>query len=334
MAALCPSCADQPGRPNAPNSAGRVALLTDPVYRQHDPGRHHPECPGRCDVILRALERGRLDRKLIRVKARAATEEEVLLCHSREYLGLVKRDVASGRRRLTTGDTDLCAKTYDVALSAAGGVLAAVDAVVTGGAARAFCIVRPPGHHAGPSRGMGFCVFNNLAIAARYAQKTHKLGKALIVDWDVHHGNGSQGIFYTDGSVFYFSTHQWPWYPGTGRSDETGAEGGIGTTLNVPLPAGSGRKEVLGAVKEKLLPAARRFKPDLVLISAGFDSRKDDPLGRFTLTDRDFADLTRLVCEVALEHAEGRVVSVLEGGYDLDGLASASAAHVDALLRT
>src|ERR1039457_2550519 len=178
------------------------------------------------------------------------------------------------------------------------------------------------------ARGMGFCLFNNAAIAARYAQRNHGVGRVLIVDWDVHHGNGTQDIFYRDASVFFFSSHQWPLYPGTGRADETGDGPGEGATMNFPFPAGAGRREILGAVENHLLPAAARFQPDLVLISAGFDSRVGDPLGRFTLTDIDFADLTRAVMGIA----GGRVVSVLEGGYNLAGLASAAAAHVAALL--
>src|ERR1039458_2285749 len=175
-----------------------------------------------------------------------------------------------------------------------------------------------------------FCIFNNVAIAARYAQR-HGIERVLIADWDVHHGNGTQDIFYADGSVFFFSTHQHPWYPGTGRPDETGAGVGPGATLNCPFPAGAGRAEILGAFQDRLLPAARDFQPDLVLISAGFDSRLGDPLGRFTLSDADFTDLTTLMLEVADTYAGGRLVSVLEGGYSLEGLASAAVAHVSAL---
>jgi acetoin utilization deacetylase AcuC-like enzyme len=284
------------------------------------------------DAVLRGLGEAGLLNRLARVDARAATQEELLLCHTREYLSTAKRDVESGRPYLSTGDTDITANSWEVAARAAGGVLNAVDAVVSGKARNAFCAVRPPGHHATPNRGMGFCLFNNVAIAARHAQRKHGLARVLIVDWDVHHGNGTQDIFYSDPSVFFFSTHQWPLYPGTGRADETGEGAGRGATMNRPFPAGSGRAEILGAVQGSLLPAAERFQPDLVLISAGFDSRAGDPLGRFTLTDRDFADLTRTAIEIADRYACGRVVSVLEGGYNPEGLARAAAAHVEALL--
>ena len=179
---------------------------------------------------------------------------------------------------------------------------------------------------------MGFCIFNNIALAARHAQRRHGLERVLIVDWDVHHGNGTQDIFYEDGSVFFFSTHQHPWYPGTGRADETGAGAGKGTTMNCPLPAYTGREKIFACFEEKLLPAMEKFRPELVLISAGFDSREGDPLGHFLLKDEDFADLTRLVAGIAQRHAGGRIVSLLEGGYNLSGLASAAAAHVAALL--
>ncbi len=310
----------------------KTALLADAIYKEHVTGRGHPERPERYDAVAGALGEAGLTKSLVRVEARAATEEEIAACHTLEYIRTVQRDVAEGARELSTGDTKICPHSLDVAVRAAGGVLNAVDAVVTGKAANAFCLVRPPGHHATPGKGMGFCVFNNVALAARYAQRRHGIGRVLIADWDVHHGNGTQDIFYSDGSVFFFSTHQSPWYPGTGAAEETGEGKGKGTTLNCPFPAGSGREEIAGAFRKKLVPAAQRFQPDLVLISAGFDSRLGDPLGRFTLGDEDFAELTKVMLDIADRHAGGRLVSVLEGGYNLSGLASAATAHVKALV--
>ncbi len=308
-----------------------TALLADPVFREHLAGRNHPERAERVDAVLEGLRAANLMEALTPVAARVATEEELLLCHTSEYLRAARRDVESGRSFLSTGDTDITRSSWDVAVRAVGGTLNAVDAVAQGRARNAFCAVRPPGHHATRSRGMGFCLLNNVAVAARYAQRRHGLARVLIVDWDVHHGNGTQDIFYDDPSVFFFSTHQWPLYPGSGRADETGEGAGLGTTMNFPFSAGSGRREILGAVQDSLVPAMERFRPDLALISAGFDSRMGDPLGRFTLADGDFADLTRAVMEMADSYAGGRLVSVLEGGYNMEGLARAAAAHVRAL---
>jgi acetoin utilization deacetylase AcuC-like enzyme len=308
-----------------------TALLADSICLRHNLGPGHPERPERYAAVVAALDRAGLTGQMVRIPPRAATADELAACHTRDYIQLVEDEVACGSRALSTGDTDICPESLEVALAAAGGVFQAVDAVMAGRAQNAFCVVRPPGHHASADRGMGFCIFNNVALAARYAQRRHGLGRVLIADWDVHHGNGTQDIFYADGSVFFFSTHQYPWYPGTGRAEETGVGAGRGTTLNCPFPAGSGRAEILGAFQRKLLPAARDFKPDLVLISAGFDSRAGDPLGGFTLSDGDFVDLTALLLEIAGTHAGGRVVSVLEGGYSLEGLAAAALAHAKAL---
>jgi acetoin utilization deacetylase AcuC-like enzyme len=305
--------------------------LAAPVFREHLAGRDHPERAERFDAVVERLRAANLMGALVPVAARAATEEELLLCHTIEYLRTARRDVESGRSYLSTGDTDIGRNSWDVAAQAVGGTLNAVDAVLQGRARNAFCAVRPPGHHATRCRGMGFCLLNNVAVAARYAQRRHGLARVLIVDWDVHHGNGTQDIFYDDPSVFFFSTHQWPLYPGSGRADETGDGAGVGTTMNFPFSAGSGRREILGAVQDSLVPAMERFRPDLALISAGFDSRMGDPMGRFTLADQDFADLTRAVMEIADCRAGGRVVSVLEGGYNLEGLARAAVAHVTAL---
>jgi acetoin utilization deacetylase AcuC-like enzyme len=311
-----------------------TALLADPIYREHLAGRFdHPERPERYDAVVDALEKSGVARDLTRIPSRPATEDELLLCHTPEYLRIARHDVESGEPFLSTGDTDIGPTSWHVASRAVGGVLNAVDAVMSGAARNAFCAVRPPGHHANAVRGMGFCLFNNVAIAARYAQKKYGIDRALIVDWDVHHGNGTQDIFYADPSVFFFSTHQWPLYPGTGRANETGEGSAEGTTMNFPFPAGSGRAEILGAVRGSLMASAREFRPELVLISAGFDSRIGDPLGQFTLTDEDFADLTDAVMEIADTNAQGRVISLLEGGYNLSGLASAALLHVKALSR-
>jgi acetoin utilization deacetylase AcuC-like enzyme len=226
------------------------------------------------------------------------------------------------------------ARSGEIALLAAGGVLAAVGAVMEGRAETAFCAVRPPGHHARPEAPMGFCLFGNVAIGARHAIRRLGASRVAIVDWDVHHGNGTQEIFYEDPDVLFFSTHQHPWYPGTGHAGERGAGSGEGLTINHPLPAGSGRREVFAAFRESLLPALDRFRPDLLLVSAGFDSRKGDPLGQFRLEDADFAGLTRMLGDAAARHCGGRIVSVLEGGYNLRGLASAVAAHCGALAGT
>ena len=313
-------------------SANKVtALLADPVYKDHEPGPGHPESPARFDAVMHALDQAGLTKSLGRIAPRKATEDEIALCHTRPYIHQVQREIAAGAHELSTGDTNVSAHSFETALKATGGVLNAVDTVLGGKAVNAFCAVRPPGHHARPQQGMGFCIFNSVAVAARYAQKKHGVDRVLIADWDVHHGNGTQDIFYSDGSVFFFSTHQSPWYPGTGPAEETGEGHGKGCTMNCPFPAGSGREQILTAFRKKLLPAADGFKPALVLLSAGFDSRNGDPLGRFTLSDADFVELTTLMLEMADKYAGGRLVSVLEGGYNLSGLAAAAAAHVKAL---
>jgi len=297
-------------------------FFADPIAKEHNPGPGHPEQIARWDAAVRGVGTARITTPA----ARAATEDELALCHTRKYIRTARQDVADHRSSLSTGDTDIGPRSFEAATRAAGLCLNAVDQVLAGKSQRAFCIVRPPGHHATPVRGMGFCLFNNIALAARYAQKTHGVDRVLIADWDVHHGNGTQDIFYSDGSVFFFSTHQSPWYPGTGDRDETGEGDGRGTTMNYPLPAGSGRGEIFPAF-ENLKKTMDDFKPGMVLISAGFDSRAGDPLGHFRLTDQDFADLTTLMREVADKHSHGRLISILEGGYNLDGLTKAVSAH-------
>jgi len=319
---------DRPSRP--------TGLVFDDIYRQHLVGdAGHPERPERLTAVLGGLQNAGLLNALTRIPARAATDDELALAHDRTYIELVKRELANvqGVKELSTGDTDVTRESLAAARAAAGGVMNAADAVVSGRVKNAFCAVRPPGHHATRNRGMGFCIFNNVAITARYLQKVHHVGRILIVDFDYHHGNGTQDIFYDDDSVFYFSTHHYGAYPGTGSASETGAGRGVGTTLNVPLSPGAGDAEILAAFEQKLVPAARRFKPDFILVSAGFDGMRRDLLGQFDITPDGYAAITRVIVRLADELCQGRIVSVLEGGYRLDGLSESVAAHVGVLAR-
>ncbi len=317
--------------PGAKQEALKTGILYDPLYLEHDTGPGHPESPERLNAIMQALNEPDVRDLLAPIPARKASREELLLCHTSDYIETAQREVESGLSMLTTGDTDVCGRSFDVALLAAGGVLNATDAVIDKRVKNAFCAVRPPGHHATTDAGMGFCLFNNVAIAARYAQQKHGLARALIVDWDVHHGNGTQDIFYADDRVLYFSTHQWPWYPGSGRAVEIGQGLGKGRTINAPLAAGSSASDVFAEFRDGLLPASASFDPDIVFISAGFDSHIGDPLGNIGLSDSDFAELTTMVMTIADQYAGGRIVSVLEGGYNLATLASAVKAHVKIL---
>lgn len=310
----------------------KTGILLDRYFAEHETGSHHPEAPGRILAIAEELESSALFADLHKIADRSIRDDEVLLAHTNKYLKTVLSEIdGKGSGQLSTGDTQFGPQSLEVARRASGGLLEAVDGVINDSYDNAFCAVRPPGHHATPDRGMGFCIFNNAAIAARYAQKVHGLERVAIIDWDVHHGNGTQDIFYEDGSVFYFSTHQSPWYPGTGSKDETGAGNGKGTTLNAPLAAGSGMEEIGAVFRGAFTKKMSEFKPDLVIISAGFDSRLGDPLGQLTLSDPDFASLTGILREIAGEYAGGKLVSVLEGGYNQEGLGKAVAAHVEAL---
>ncbi|MCK4835686.1 MAG: histone deacetylase [Candidatus Aminicenantes bacterium] len=313
------------------NKKGKTAYLNDDAYLKHDTGGFHPGRPERLMAINKMVDQSDWNRNLLEINAHDVGLDIVSLVHDREYIEKVRRECETGYSVLSTGDTNICPKSYSVALKAVGGVLNAVDAVMNGKAKNAFCAVRPPGHHASQHQGMGFCVFNNIAIAARYAQKKHGLERILIADWDVHHGNGTQDIFYHDESVFFMSTHQYPWYPGTGHFSETGEGKGRGFTLNRHFPAGAGNLEILTVFKNDFLTAARDFKPDLTLISAGFDSRKGDPLGQFLIDDEGFRELTKIMLEISHINGNGRLLSILEGGYNLEGLSQAIHAHLGEL---
>jgi len=298
-------------------------------YR-HDTGAH-PESAKRLTVVEDLFHNTDLHPHLMRLQPRSAEIEELSEVHDRLYILQVQEASASGIRALDP-DTFISPESYEEARLAAGGLLAAVDAVIKGEVNNAFCAVRPPGHHAERDHAMGFCLFNNVAVAVRYAQKRHGLAKILIVDWDVHHGNGTQSAFYDDPTVLYFSIHQYPHYPGTGARDQTGEGKGVGFTLNHTLPAGSGDREYLEAIEKVLIPAASDFAPDLILISAGFDAHKDDPLAGMQVTERGFSGMTESLVRLADKYAHGRIVSALEGGYDLSALKRSVRAHLSALI--
>jgi acetoin utilization deacetylase AcuC-like enzyme len=311
------------------NDKPTIGVHYDACYERHDTGPGHPESATRYRVLREALET--LPPEIVRLPGRTATVPELLLAHEAYYHDVVYRDVAACADVLRTGDTALSCDSYEVALEASGAVLAAVDAVMRGEVARAFCAVRPPGHHATANRGMGFCIFNHVAIAANYLRKNYGIERIAIIDWDVHHGNGTEDIFAGDPGVFYVSLHERGSYPFSGAEEDRGVGEGIGTTLNLPLPHGSGGELALATWDEMAGPALEGFRPEFVLISAGFDARKDDPLGGLKWEDETFAEFTRRVVRLAEKHAGGRVVSSLEGGYNPAGLASAALAHVRAL---
>ena len=285
-----------------------TSIIYHPDYLLHETG-NHPERKERLLAIMHLIEESEID--LHKIKPEPASIEEMQYVHDPEYINKVKE--YSEREIPLDPDTVLCRESYHAALLAAGGMISAVDD------GRAFALVRPPGHHALSDRGMGFCLFNNIAIGARHAQRTG-YDRVLVVDWDVHHGNGTQHIFYDDPSVFYFSVHQYPHYPGTGSAGETGSGAGQGYTLNVPLPAGSGDAEYINVFKNILIPAALGFDPDIVLVSAGFDAHIDDPLAGMAVTTAGFGRMASIVSSIADRCCDGRLAITLEGGYDLNAL--------------
>jgi len=315
-----------------PQDPPKTGFIYDDIYLEHKTTPDHPEKPARLTAIVDRLKTTGLYARLLTLSPKPADTQWINTIHSQQYVEHVRKSCQEGAAYLDSMDTPISGKSYDVALTAAGGVLCAIDAVMDNKVTNAFCAVRPPGHHAMSDRAMGFCLFNNIAIAARYAQKKHHLHKILIVDWDVHHGNGTQAAFYDDPTVAYFSTHQYPFYPGTGSQAEKGTGKGLNYTINVPLAAGSTDADYLRAFKDKLEPAALAFSPDFVLISAGFDAHEDDLLGGMRVTAEGFAKLTRIVKQIAEKCCRGRLVSVLEGGYHLEGLAASVEAHVRVLM--
>ncbi len=302
-------------------------LYTHPACLDHDPGPYHPESPARLRAVLAALDTPEFAR-LERREAPAASLDDIARVHPRRFIERLLAAVPATGHVGIDADTILSPQSGRAALRAAGAVAAAVDAVVAGEADNAFCAVRPPGHHAEPERAMGFCLFNNVAIGALRAREAHGLARVAVIDFDVHHGNGTQARFYDDASLFYASTHQFPLYPGTGAASETG----VGNIVNVPLPAMAGSRQFRLGVTREILPALDAFRPEMVLISAGFDAHRSDPLAQLLLDERDYAWVTEQLVLVARHHAAGRVVSTLEGGYDLAALGASAAAHIRVLM--
>jgi acetoin utilization deacetylase AcuC-like enzyme len=305
-------------------------LYSSPVFLEHDTGRH-PECAARLRAISRRLDETGLAAQCQAMEWRAATVEELCLVHGSDYPEMIEVRSSGGGGRIEA-DTVVSERSYEAATLAAGAVVDAVRRVVAGPDRTALCLVRPPGHHALPDRPMGFCLFNNVAIGARLATRELGLNRVLIVDWDVHHGNGTQDMFWTDPSVGFFSIHRWPFYPGTGAFDETGGGDGLGATLNLPTEFGISRKDYLAAFRTRLEVFADRLRPELILLSAGFDSHREDPVGSLGLEVEDFATLTDVVRDIAATHTEGRIVSVLEGGYHPERLAESVESHLRRLL--
>ena len=306
-------------------------LISHPAFLKHENGLGHPERPDRLRAIEQALEDERFH-MLAREQAPLAQPEIVALCHPMEYIEAIREAAPSEGEGMVhlDADTSMSPGSFEAALRAVGGGMLAVDEVMNQKAGNAFVAVRPPGHHAETARPMGFCLFNNAAIAARYAQRRYGVERVAIVTFDVHHGNGSQAIFWADKSVLYCSTHEMPLYPGTGATGECGVHDNI---VNAPLSAGDGGDAFREAFEVVILPRLRAFKPDILVISAGFDAHTRDPLANLNLVEADYAWVTKKLMEIADASAQGRIVSLLEGGYDLQGLARSVAAHVTALMR-
>jgi acetoin utilization deacetylase AcuC-like enzyme len=313
---------------------GKTGFVYDPRYLDHDMGTGHPESPNRLRAIQQTLERTGTAALVTSIQPRAAEDEWVTMVHRPAYVAALRAHAPTSGRVALDADTSMSPGSLSAAYLAAGGALAAVDAVMAGTVQHAFCAVRPPGHHAEADRAMGFCLFNNVAIAARYVQKRYGIARVLIVDWDVHHGNGTQHTFERDPTVLFFSTHQYPHYPGTGRATEEGKGEGEGFTINVPMEAGEGDDEYRAVFQKVLIPAADAFHPEFVIVSAGFDAHRDDPLASMGLTEDGYADLTALVKGVALRHCRGRLISCLEGGYNLTALGASVDRHIRTLLDT
>jgi acetoin utilization deacetylase AcuC-like enzyme len=307
----------------------KTGLITSPRFLDHDPGPGHPESPQRLRAVLEHLEQSGLLNAVARLEPQIKTPEMAGLVHSTDYIQRVEAACAAGARLIDTPDNPICPATYDVAVLAVNAVTRGVDSIMAGKVKNVLVLLRPPGHHAEESQAMGFCFFNNVAVAAAYARRSYDLDRVAIIDFDVHHGNGTQHIFESDSSVLYASLHRYPFYPGTGSEQETGRGEGLGTTVNYPLPAGTGDDIYLDVVRNSLADKVLRFRPDLLILSAGFDAHEWDPLGGMRVTTDGFRSLTRLFRDLAEECCAGRLLSVLEGGYNLKGLSESVQVHLE-----
>lgn len=310
---------------------GKTAYIYHPDFLKHDTGADHPERFERLVAIRDHVAEQEFFAQLHKLTPEAADVSAISAVHSAEHIKRIETTSGPGLHYLDS-DTLVCEHSYRVALLAAGALLRACDTVVFGGSEHAFCAVRPPGHHAEPDRAMGFCLFNNIAVAARYLQNHHGMDKICIIDWDVHHGNGTQAAFYDDPSVLFISLHQHPLYPGTGLADETGSGPGLGFTKNFPLSPGQGDEQYVHHFQGEIADRVLAFNPDCILISAGFDAHVRDPLAGMQLTESGFAEMTRIVKTLATECCNGRLIATLEGGYDLEGLKKSVAEHLKVLI--
>jgi len=309
----------------------KSGFIYDTAFLKHDTGAGHPECPQRLLVTISHLQSLTWFEKLHQYSAQRIDKNWLRKTHSREYILRVKQTCESGQPFIDSMDVGICPESYDIALLAAGSPITLADKIIQGEIDNGFVLARPPGHHAERDQAMGFCLFNNVAILARYLQRQYHVDKVLILDWDVHHGNGSQHSFEDDPSVLYISTHEYPYYPGTGAYTETGIGKGLGATLNCPMPSGAGDKDYEVAFMEKILPKIDSFKPEFTIISAGFDAHIDDPLGHIRLSTGFFGWMTKRVMEMAHKHCQDRIISVLEGGYNLNALPLCVAEHLSVL---
>lgn len=310
-----------------------TGFLYDPIFLEHDTGGGHPECAQRLTVTMDYLQKQPWFEQLRLSSPRDADQKWIETVHGNDYILHAKQTCESGAPFLDVMDVSICKRSFDVALEAAGGVLELADQLMAGNINNGFALLRPPGHHAEKDMALGFCLFNNVAILARYLQRQHGFDKILILDWDVHHGNGTQHTFEEDPSVLYISTHQYPFYPGTGAYTETGTGRGKGATLNCPMPAGSADKDYEQVFSEQILPKIDEFKPEIVIVSAGFDAHKDDPLADICLSTDFYTWMTQRVMEKADQYANGRLISVLEGGYNLKALPHCIAVHLTTMAR-